>query len=160
MSTARRCLKSPQSLSGTSTHPTMVAHRSRLWSWKIDLHPFCSMSICPPIPQIRLCQILPWNYKVKVMGVVIRAIPYSQPSIWFCFLLFHINQITIAEIQLFWNVTLKNQRSRSWVTSRSRSHNLPSIQPMHLLFISHQSDQPFFRYVQFSVWPKKTHSKF
>ena len=120
MSTARRLLKSPQSLSGTSTHPTMVAHRSRSWSWMIDSHPFCSMSICPTIPQIRPFQFWPWNYKVKVMGVVSKGktIQSAQYLNDFFFLLFHINQITIPEIQLFWNVTLKNQRSRSWVRSK------------------------------------------
>ena len=35
---------------------------------------------------------------------------------------------------------------------RSRSHIIPSIQPMHFLFVSHQSDQPFLRYVKNSVW--------
>ena len=48
MSTARRRLKSPHSLYGTSTHPTMVTHRSQSWSWMIDSHPFHSMSISPP----------------------------------------------------------------------------------------------------------------
>ena len=48
MSTARRRLKSPQLLYGTSTHPTMVTHRSQSWSWMIDSHPFHSMSISPP----------------------------------------------------------------------------------------------------------------
>ena len=33
MSTARQRLRSPQSLYGTSTHPTMVTHRSQSWSW-------------------------------------------------------------------------------------------------------------------------------
>ena len=50
MSTARQRLKSPQSLYGTSTHPTRVTHRSRSWSWMINSHPFRSMSISPPPP--------------------------------------------------------------------------------------------------------------
>ena len=110
MSTARRRLKSPQSLYGTSTHPTMVTHRSQSWSWMIDSHPFHSMSIKP---QIRLFQIL--------------------------------------------TLKLRGQGHRSG--ERSRSHSLPSIQPMHLLFVSHQSDQPFLRYVQWSVWPWKNTSE-
>ena len=36
MSRARRRLKSPQSLYSTSTHPTMVTHRSQSWSWIIN----------------------------------------------------------------------------------------------------------------------------
>ena len=50
---------------------------------------------------------------------------------------------TIPEIELFRNLTLRNPRSRSWV-----SHSSPSIQPMHFLFISRQSDQPFLRHGQ------------
>ena len=48
MSMARWHLKLPipKSLSGTSTHPTMVfTHRSRSWPWTIDSHPFRPMSI-------------------------------------------------------------------------------------------------------------------
>ena len=33
MWTACWCLKSPRSLSGTSTHPTMLTQRSQPWSW-------------------------------------------------------------------------------------------------------------------------------
>ena len=60
MSTARRRLKSPQSLYGTSTRPTMVTHRSQSWSWMIDSQPFLSMSISASthIPQIRPFQTM------------------------------------------------------------------------------------------------------
>ena len=54
MSTARRRLKSLQSLYGTSTHPTMVTHRSQSWSWMIDSHPFHSMSISKAISNFDL----------------------------------------------------------------------------------------------------------
>ena len=42
---------------------------------------------------------------------------------------------------------------------RSRSHTIPSLQPMHFLFVSHQSDPLFLRYGQNSVWPWKTTSE-
>ena len=42
---------------------------------------------------------------------------------------------------------------------RSRSHIIPSIEPMHFLFVSHQSDQSFLRYGQNSVWPWKNTSE-
>ena len=42
---------------------------------------------------------------------------------------------------------------------RSRSHSSSSIQPIDLLFVSHQSNQPFLRYVQKSVWPWKNTSE-
>ena len=98
MSPTRRLLKSSQSLYSTSTHPTMVTHRLRSWSWMIDLHPFRFMSIS--IPQIRLFQTLTLklNYKVKVMGVVKgQEHTVSPVSNWFAFFLFHINQVTIPE---------------------------------------------------------------
>ena len=88
----------------------------------------------------------------------------SPVSDWFAFFLFHINQITIPGIQLFWNLTLKKSKVKVMCQvkgqghvsgQRSRSHSSPSIQQIHLLFVSHQSDQPFLRYVQQSVWPWK-----
>ena len=82
----------------------------------------------------------------------------SLVSNWFAFFLCHINQITIPEIQLFWNLTLKIKGQGHGWAQRSRSHGSPSIQPMYLLFISHQSDQPFLRYVH-SVWPWKNTSE-
>ena len=104
MSMARRHFKTPQSLYGTSTHPTMVTHRSQSWSWMIDSHPFRSMSITHPHP--------------------------------------------IPQISLFQTLTLKLQGQGHGWGQRWRSHSSPSIQPMHLFFLSHQSDQPFLRYVQ------------
>ena len=93
-------------------------------------------------------KLWPWNYKIKVMGVVKRQDHTVSPvSNWFAFFLFHINQITIPEIQLFWNLTSKNQSQGHAWGQRSRSQGSPSIQPMHLLFVSHQSDQPSLRYV-------------
>ena len=121
MSTARRRLKSPQSLYGTSTHPTMVTHRSQSWSWMIHSRPFLSMSISAPTPifQIRLFKTLTCKLQGQGHGCGRRTRPYSQPSInWFAFFLFHINQITIPQIRLFWNLTLKNQWPRSWVISK------------------------------------------
>ena len=145
MSTARRRLKSSQSLSGTSTHPIMVTHRSLSWSWMIDSHPFRSMSFSTSSPQIRLFQTLTLKLQVQGHECCPRPKPYSQPII------LHTNQITILEIQLFWNLTLKNQSQGYGWGQRSGSYYSPSIQLMHLLFVSYQSDQPFLRYVQKSV---------
>ena len=116
MSTARRHLKSPQSLYGTSTHPTMVTHR---WLTIMVINDrltalFFCVNQCPtPIPQIRLFQTLTFKLQGQGHGCGQRAV-----SNWFAFFLFHINQIAIPQIQLFWNLTLKNQRSRPWVRSK------------------------------------------
>ena len=53
-STARWRLKSPRSLSGTSSHPTIVKHSLMLWSWMIYSHLFGFMLVGPPIPGIRI----------------------------------------------------------------------------------------------------------
>ena len=78
MSTARRRLKSPQSLYGTSTHLTTVTHRSQSWSWMIDSQPFLSMSISAstPIPQIRLFQTLTFKLQGRGHGCGQRARAY------------------------------------------------------------------------------------
>ena len=54
----------------------------------------------------------------------------------------------IHQISLFQTLTLRLQSQGHGWGQRSRSHSSPSIQPMHLLFVSHQSDQTFLRYVQ------------
>ena len=66
-------------------------------------------------------------------GKVIQSAQYHINS-----LPFHFTSIrpTIPEIELFWNLSLKHPRSRSWMRS-------------------HQSDKPFLRYGQNSVWPWK-----
>ena len=142
VSTARRRLKSAQSLSGTSTHHT----RSQLWSWMIDSRLFRSMSISPPIPQIRPFQTLTLKLQGRGHGCDQRA--HSPVSNKFAFFLFHNNQITISEIQLFRNLTLKIKGQWHGWGERSRSHSSPIIQPMNPLFVSHQSDQPFLRCVK------------
>ena len=94
------------------------------------------------------------------MGVVKGQDHTVRPvSNWFAFFSFHINQITIPQYSYFeiWPWQIKGQ-GHGW-GQRSRSHSSPSIQSMYLLFISHQSDQPFLRYVQKSVWPWKNTSE-
>ena len=45
VSTAATPPYSPQSLSRTSTHPTMFTQRPRSWSWMTDTHPLCFVSV-------------------------------------------------------------------------------------------------------------------
>ena len=158
MSTARRRLKSPQSLSGTSAHPTMVTlvnimvmngwlasflfHVNRpSHSWDKAISDF-DLEISTPGSRS-------WVWS---KGKVIQLVQYHINS-----LPFHFTSIrpTIPEIELFRNLTLKHQGQGHEWGQRSRSHIVPSMQPMHFLFVSHQSDQPFLRYGQKSVWPWK-----
>ena len=66
-STARRQLKSPQSLSGRSIHLKLVTKWSWSWSWMTYCHLLCGMSIDPPILRYSYFKIWPWKSIVKVM---------------------------------------------------------------------------------------------
>ena len=184
MSTARRRLKSPRSLSTTSAHPTMVTQVNIMvmngwltsFSFIVNRPPH-SWDKAISDSDLETPRSRSWVWS---KGKVIQLAQYHINS-----LPFHLISIrtTIPEIELFRNLTLKHPRSRSWVRSkvkvtyyeiwpwniqgqghewgqRSRSHIIPSIQPMHFLFVSHQSDQPFLRYGQNSVWPWKNTSEF
>ena len=96
-----------------------------VWSTHIPI-PFHFNQRHPPPPPppthppfLKYFNLWPWNYKIKVMDVVKGQDHTISPvSNWFVFFLLHINQITIPDIRLFWNLTLKSQRSRSWVRSK------------------------------------------
>ena len=76
-----RCLKSPRSLSGTSTHPTMVTQKSISWSQKENSHPFYSLSISHPIPEMRPFQTLTLKLQCQGHGCGQRARSYIWPRI-------------------------------------------------------------------------------
>ena len=91
---ARRRLKSPQSLSGKSTHPMVTLVRLISWSWMDDSHPFHSMSISRPIPEIKLFQTLTFRFQLQGQGHGCdqRARSYNRPSIiltHFVFISYH-----------------------------------------------------------------------
>ena len=163
MSTARRRLKSHQSLSGTSAHPTMVTLVNIMvmngWLTSFSFHvnrP--SHSWDKPISDFDLEISTPGSRSwVWSKGKVIQSAQYHNNS-----LRFHFTSIrpTIPEIELFRNLTLNIQGQGHEWGQRSRSHIVPSIQPMHFLFVSHQSDQPFLRYGQNNVWPWKNTPEF
>ena len=69
-STAFRQLNSPRSLSGRSTHLTLVTKWSWSWSWMTYCHPLCEMSIGPHILRYSYVKIWPWKSMVKVMCAV------------------------------------------------------------------------------------------
>ena len=75
--TARRQLKSPQSLPGRSIHLILVTKRSWSWSWMTYCHLLCAMSSSPPILKYNYFKILPWKSMVKVICVV-----KGQGHIW------------------------------------------------------------------------------
>ena len=122
-----------------------------------DSHPFRSMSIGHPIPEIRLFQTLTLKLQGQGHGFGQNARSYSRPSIILLGFLFisHISDqqfLRYSYVKIWpWNIQGQGHERGQ----RSRSHITPSIQPMHFLFISHQLDQPFLRFGQNSVWPWK-----
>ena len=93
---------------------------------------------------------------VKGQGHVVSPVSDSLP--------FRLTSIrpTILEIQVHQNMTFKIQGQGNGWGQRSRSHSSPSIQPMHFLFISCHSDQPFLRWDMGieCLTLKETHLKF
>ena len=121
MSTARRRLMSPQSLSGTYAHPTMVTLDDIMvmsgWLTSFSSHvnrPSHSWYIV--ISGIDLEISTPGSRSwVWSKGKVIQSAQYHTN--W---LHLHFTPIrpTIHEIELLRNLTLKHLRSRSWVRSK------------------------------------------
>ena len=121
MSTAYQRLKSPQSLSGTSAHPTMVTLVNIMvmngWLTSFLFHvnqP--SHSWDKAISDSDLDILTPRSRSwVWSEGKVIQLAQYHVNSPRF-----HFASIrpTIPEIELFRNLTLKHPRWRSWVRSK------------------------------------------
>ena len=155
--------ESPQSLSGTSTHPTMVTLVNTMvmngWLTSFSFHvnrPSQSWdkAISDSDLEISTPRSRSWVWS---KGKVIQSAQYhiNSPR-------FHFTSITptIPQIELFRNLTLKHPRSRSWVRSKVKVTYCTQCL-MHFLFVSHQSDHlPFLRYGQNSVDLEKTHPKF
>ena len=121
MSTARRRLNSPQSLSGTSAHPTMVTLINIMvlngWLTYYSFHVNRSFyswdkAISDSDLEISTTGSRSW---MRSKGKVIQSAQYHINS-----LRFHFTSIrpTIPEIELFRNLTLKHPRSMSWVRSK------------------------------------------
>ena len=119
MSTARRRLKSPHSLSGISTHPTMVTlvnimvMNGRLTSFSFHVNrPPNSWDIAISDSDHETSRSGSWVWS---RGNVIQSTQYHINSLPFNFTSI---RPTIPEIQLFRNLTLKHPRSRLWVRSK------------------------------------------
>ena len=79
MSTARRRLQSPRSLSGTSAHPMVTQVNIMVMNgW---LKSFLSLSIGRPIPEMKLFQTLTLKLQGQGHGCGQRARSYNRPGI-------------------------------------------------------------------------------
>ena len=153
MSTARWSLKSPQSLSGTSAHPTMVTPVNIMvmngWLTSFSFHvnrP--SHSWDKAISDFDLEISTPGSRSwVWSKGKVIQSAQYHINSLHF-----HLTSIrpTIPEIELFRNLTLIHPRSRSWMRSKVKV----------TYFTQYPTDALPFRFTSIGptvpeIWPKK-----
>ena len=135
MSTARRRLKSPRSLSGTSAHLTMVTQVNIMVmnGW---LTCFSSHINRPSIPEIRLFQTLTLKLQGQGHGCGQRSKSYSQSSILLiCFrFISHQSDQQFRRYSYFeiWPWDIQGQ-GHEW-DQMSRSHIIPSVQLMHFLF--------------------------
>ena len=149
MSMARQCLKSPQSLSGIPTHPTMVTLvKIMVMNWWLTSFSF-------HVNQ----QSHSWDKAISDSDLEIST-PRSRSWVWSkgkdiqsaSIILTHFVFISHQSDQQFlrksyfeiwpWNI---QGQGHEW-GQRSSSHIVPSIQPMHFLCVSHQWNQPFLRY--------------
>ena len=162
MSTARRRLKSPWSLSGTIRPPTMITLNNIMgmngWLTSFLFHVNRTFHFM----RLGYCRLWPWNSKVKVMDVIKGQSHIVSPvSYWLASFSFHINQTNNS-----WDTAISKfdlEISKVKVMSeakRSRSHIAPSIQPMHFLLISHQSDNHSWDMTKIVFDLEETHPKF
>ena len=119
MSTTRRRLKSPRSLSGTSAHSTMVTLVNIMvmngWLTSFSLHvnqPSHSWDKAISNSDLETPRSRSWVWS---KGKVIQSAKYPINSLPFYFTSI---RPTIPEIQLFRNFTLKHPKLRSWVRSK------------------------------------------
>ena len=145
-------LKSHRSLYGRSLHLTLVTKWPRWWSWMTNSHPFCPMSIGPPIFEIWLFQILTLKFHGQghVCGRRSRSHCWLKNNLIY-FFWFHINRPCN-----FWDTTIKNitfkiqgqglgQGQTRWSYLRSR------VQSICLLLVSWQWDFFWQRYSKFHI---------
>ena len=126
----------------------------------VDSHPFRSMSMEHPIPELQLFKIWPWKSRVKVMGeVTLQSHNVGLTSYWLTPLSFNVNRASHSWVMTFSKFDLENQGSRSWV----RSHFKVTMWIWHP--IDSHPDSSCNRYSSDIappppvVWSQKTHGQ-
>ena len=145
--------------------------RSRSWvmsklkvtTWiqhSVDSHRFHSMSIGHPIPELLFFIIWPWKSRVKTMGeVTVQSHNVGLTSYRLTSLSFHVNRASHSWVTTFSKLDLKNQGSRSRVSSQFKvttwiQHSVDSY-PFHSISIGHPIPELLF----FKIWPWKSRVK-
>ena len=135
MWTARRCLKSLRSLSGTSAYPTMVTLVNNMvmngWLTSVSFHvnlPSHSWDKAIWDSDLENPRSKSWVWS---KGKVIQVAQYPINSLSCQFTSI---KLTIPEIQLFRNLTLNHPRSWSWMRSKLNAayHSLYPTDALHI----------------------------
>ena len=156
MSTARWHLKSPRSLSGTSTHPTMVTLVNIMvlngWLTSFSFHvnqPPHSWDKAISDSGLETSRSRSWLWAkgkaIQSVHIILTHYLFISNQSDQQFLRYSYFEMCPSNIQ---------GQGHEW-GQRSRSHIIHSIQLMHFLSVSHQWDQPFLRYGQNSLTLKK-----
>ena len=172
-STARRQLKSPQSLSGRSIHLNLVTKWSWSWSWMTYWHFLCAMSKTLPFwdtaiskfdhenPWSRSCevkgQVWPSKFKGHGYGQVQTHCSHLRPGVQSICLLF-----VSWQSNHFWLIYRKfhiwpwkfKVKVMAKVKSDGHIWDL-GVQSICLLLVSWQLDHFWLRYSKFYIWPWK-----
>ena len=132
-----------------------------MWVWHpIDSHPFRSMLIGPPIPEIQYFQNLTlkikgqghgWGHSLKSQwgsNILSTSIPFvpCQSGIPFVSYDFYKIWPWKSKVKVMGEVSSKSQCGSSILSN-------------HILFVPCQSALPFFRYSIFKIWPWKSRVK-
>ena len=147
--------------------------RSRSWvrwtlkvtTWvqhSIDSHPFNSISICHPIPEIGLFQNLTLKIQGQGHGWGERWKSQSGCNILSTHIPFVPCQsgIPFLSYDFFLNLTLKIKgQGHEWSHSSKSQVSGSNILSIHIPFVPCQSALPFLRYSIFKIWPWKSKVK-
>ena len=145
MSTARWRPKSPWSLSGTSTHHTMVTqsnYHGHEWTTHI---PFVPCQLAVTFLRWRYFKLLPRNFKVKVMGVVEGQGHTVCPlSYQFASFSFHTNQTNNSS-----DTAISKSKAKVMSEVKGQGHKVYQVSNQCTCFFRFTSIGPTFP----EIWP-------
>ena len=133
-----------------------------MWIWHpIDSHPFRSMSIGPPIPDIQHFQNLTLKIKGQGHGWGNNSKSQCGSNILSTHILFVPCQsaLPFLSYDFFQNLTLKFKGQRYGWCHSSKSQCESNILSTHIPFVPCQSALPFLKYNIFKIWPWKSKVK-
>ena len=117
-----------------------VRSKLKVITWvqhSVHSHPFRSMSIGHPVPELWLFKIWSWKFRVKVMGeVIVQSHKVGLTSYQLTSLFFYVNRPCHSWVMTFFNIWPWNSKVKVMgeVTVQSHKVGLKSYQLTSLLF--------------------------